>query len=84
MEAIMNKWYAWKERCGDQIVDFGAPFAPGQQVDANQNWTEAGSLVGGYSIVQGENLESVQQLFKDHPHLEYPGHSVELRECVAM
>ena len=81
----MKPWMAWMEKCGDALVDMGAPFAAGQSTDASGNWKGSGSEVSGYSIVQGEALEDVKALFEAHPHLSWaPGCSVEVLECVSM
>ncbi len=81
----MKPWMAWKEKCGDSLVDMGAPLVAGQSSSSSGSWTGSGSGVSGYSIVQGETLEEVKTLFEDHPHLSWaPGCSVEILECAVM
>ena len=82
---IMQAWFAWRDRCGDHIVDFGAPLMPGQAINQNGNWAAANAPTNGYSILQGESLEQVQALFKGHPHLSYgDGCTVAVHEFAAM
>lgn len=81
----MEPWLAWREKCGDKMVDFGAPLVGGQVVDVSGNWQGSAKEVSGYSILQGENTEEVKALFKDHPHLSWaPGCAIEILECAAM
>jgi len=81
----MEAWYAWKEKCGDAIVDFGAPLMPGQHLGASGNWSGSITTANGYSIVQGVDIESAKALFKGHPHLAWaPGTAIEVHEFAAM
>ncbi len=81
----MKPWMAWKDKCGDAMVDLGAPLMPGQNIDASGNWKSSGTEVSGYSILQGESAEAVQALFEGHPHLSWaPGCSIGLHECAPM
>ncbi|MFK7776319.1 MAG: hypothetical protein AB8F94_29625 [Saprospiraceae bacterium] len=81
----MKPWAVWKEKCGSALVDMGAPLVAGQLADTSGNRAGSGSNVSGYSIVQGESLEDVKALFKDHPHLSWaPDSSIEIFECAAI
>ncbi|MEL7423353.1 MAG: YciI family protein [Bacteroidota bacterium] len=81
----MQAWFAWRDRCGDHIVDFGAPLMPGQAIQQDGSWSTAEAPTNGYSILQGESLEQVQTLFAGHPHLAYgEGCTVAVHEFAAM
>lgn len=81
----MEAWYAWKEKCGEAIVDFGAPLMPGQHIASSGNWSGSITAASGYSILQGADIESVKSLFKGHPHLAWaPGTAIEVHEFAAM
>lgn len=81
----MQAWFAWRDQCGDHMVDFGAPLMPGQTIHQDGSWASSNTLTNGYSILQGDNLQQVQALFKNHPHLSWgEGCSVELREFAEM
>jgi len=81
----IEPWMTWKEKCGNQLVDMGAPLAGGQKLDISNSWKSSSSEVSGYSIVQGESLEAVQALFVGHPHLSwYDGCEIEINEMIAM
>lgn len=77
----MKAWYAWKEKAGDAVVDFGAPLAPGSSINGDEKWSASDTKVSGYSILQGNSLEEVQSLFAGHPHLSWaPGCSIDVHE----
>ncbi len=81
----LGPWINWKENCGDKVVNFGAPLSPGQNLDADNNWTASTKEVSGYSILQAESNEAAQGLLKDHPHLAWaPGCSISVHECMSM
>ncbi|MEM7370897.1 MAG: hypothetical protein AAF587_19940 [Bacteroidota bacterium] len=83
--AGMEPWMAWKAQHDANIVDFGAPLTPGQNVNQEGNWNGSGTQVSGYSIVQGESLESVKGMFTNHPHISWAaGCSIDIHECVSM
>ena len=83
--AAMQAWLTWRDNNLENIVDFGAPLLPGNNLNGNGAWQATPSEIGGYSILQGESSEAVQALFKDHPHLNWvPGCSIELQECKVM
>lgn len=81
----MEAWYAWKEKSGDHIVDFGAPLMPGQHLSPTNNWSASSKEVTGYSLLQGESEADVKALFVEHPHLSWAeGCSIEVHEFAAM
>lgn len=77
----MEAWFAWKDKCGAAIVDFGAPLMDGEQESPEGKWTAGNKEVTGYSIVQAKDLAAAKLLFKDHCHLTWaPGCSIGLHE----
>ena len=84
-EKGMQAWFAWRDRCGDHLVDFGAPLMPGQTMEQSGRWATTTTEANGYSILQGDNLEQVQALFENHPHLPWgEGCSVEVHPFAEM
>lgn len=80
---MMDMWMAWFGKCGDAIVDGGVPL--GKAMNVSQTGKSKGdSKVGGYSIMQAENMETVEGLLDGHPHLTMPGASVEILEMLSM
>ena len=83
-EESMKEWYAWKERIGAALVDFGAPLTAGKNLTPG-GASDSGSDVAGYSIVQAEDLDSARQLFDNHPHLGWNAScNIELFETIDM
>ena len=84
-EKGMKTWFAWNENCGSAIVDLGAPLMAGQKLNDKGGWNAIDTSVSGYSIIQGKDLEAVQALFVNHPHLSWaPGTSIEIHEFAPM
>lgn len=83
---MMKLWGAWGERCGENLVEMGAPVMGGHSLDASGNWTSGNQEIGGYSIVQGKDADAVKALFVGHPHLSVgiPGAKVEIHEFIPM
>jgi hypothetical protein len=72
-------WLSWYKKNRAMIIDPGAPIAEGAYLDQkftlkNQN------QIASYSIVRGENLDSVHALVFDHPHLLSPSARIEALE----
>lgn len=80
MEAEMGRWMAWAGRVGDKMVDFGAPLAGGVAISVD-GVTPSDREVGGYSLIEAEDLAAAQALTEDHPHLLAPGASIEIHEA---
>ena len=70
MQEGMKPWMEWKARCGEGLVDLGAPIVGGQKLSKSGNSTSDQSVVG-YSILQAENIEGAKALLEGHPHLEW-------------
>ena len=68
-------WSVWKDSVGDAIVDFGGPTIP---IPGGAS----GDLVG-YSIVQAESLEALDEVFEANPHRRQGG-TIEFHEIIVM
>ena len=80
----MEPWMAWAARCGDGLVDMGAPLGGGQKL------TRSGSVgsnrqVVGYSVLQAESMDAAKALLSGHPHLEWDAAcEIEVHEALPM
>lgn len=54
-QAGMQAWAQWFERAGDAIVDGGSPVS-------------GDGTIGGYSIVEANSPEELNELLAGHPH----------------
>ena len=80
MSKIMQSWMKWAEACGDHLLDLGAPLANGKRLDTS-GITVSNSEVGGYSIMQADNVAKIEDLLKDNPHLAWgEGCYIEIHE----
>ena len=74
MQAEMEAWMAWGSGAGDALADWGSPTRPTSDDDPGPaGW------IGGYSILQAEDLAGVQAVLATHPH-----HRVGTIEVLAM
>ena len=87
MQEVMQMWMdwiadgidsGWMLDGGDALQPGGAVIHPDKSV-TDGPFAEAKELVGGYSIVQAENLDAAVELAKGSPSTTYGG-SVEVRE----
>ena len=77
----MKAWFAWKEKRGDAVVDFGAPLVGGISVHQDGTSRDSTKEVAGYSVIQAENKEKAIALFEGHPHLSWhPDAYIEIHE----
>jgi len=84
-KGVMDAWGAWAQKCGDQLVDMGAPIGASLRLDsAGAGNAKAG--IGGYSVVQAKSIAGAKKLFRKHPHLGWleKGCSIEIHEITAM
>jgi hypothetical protein len=65
-EAGMQAWMQWAEKAGPAIVDLGSPTQP-------VAGPGGGDPIGGYSILQAESLEALQEVLDGHPHTSWGG-----------
>lgn len=72
VQAGMEAWMAWSEKCGDAIVDLGTPLGGAKQV-TTAGVSDSGSQLSGFSVLQGESIDDVTALLEGHPHFLTPG-----------
>ena len=65
----MKAWMDWAQKCGDKLVDMGAPLANGQHISPGGAIRNSTKEFSGYSILQAENMDEAKALMKGHPHL---------------
>jgi hypothetical protein len=91
-QQIMQKWITWLEDLGKKghLQDRGLPLEPtGKVVTGTQRtitdgpFAEAKDIVGGFSIVQAEDLAHAAELSKGCPVFERNGY-VEVRPIMKM
>lgn len=64
-EQMNAAWSQWAAKAGAAIVDFGNPTKPASD--------GADASIGGYSILQADNLAALQQVLEGHPHTAMGG-----------
>lgn len=84
-EKGMEAWMAWAKKCGNKLVDMGAPLMNGQQLNADGTSRNSEKNVAGYSVLQAENMEEAKALLEGHPHLGWNAAcSIELHETMPL
>ena len=80
MSKMMQSWMSWAEKCGEHLVDMGAPIANAKRLDTSGS-TSSDSEAGGYSIMQADSVTKIEELLKDNPHLSWgEGCYIEIHE----
>ncbi len=84
MKKGMEAWMVWAKKCGDGLVDMGAPLRGGQRLTpAGSNPSDKG--VSGYSILQAPDMDAAKALLEGHPHLAWAaGCEIEVHETMPM
>ena len=81
----MEAWMQWAEKCGESLVDMGAPLMNGQQLNPDRTSKNSDKNVLGYSILQAENMEEAKGLLTEHPHLGWNATcSIEVHETMPL
>jgi hypothetical protein len=82
----MEAWAQWAQKCGNHLVDMGSPLMGGQALNADGTSKNSEKNVGGYSILQAENMDEAKALLHGHPHLGSwnPTASIEVHEFMPM
>ena len=77
-QAGMDLWQAWAGRARDAIVDLGAPLGDAAMVGNG----EAHHDIVGYSILEADSPDAMNELLRDHPHFHTPKGEVEVHEML--
>ena len=84
MKKGMDLWFAWAERAGDALVDFGSPLMGGVKLSPSGS-TPSDHGVMGYSILEAEDMEAAKKVLDGHPHLQWAaGCELEVHESMPM
>lgn len=79
----MEAWMTWAKKCGNKLVDLGAPLANGQSLNPGGKSKSSSKEVAGFSILQAESIEEAKQLLQGHPHLSWGAScSIEVHETM--
>ena len=79
--AGIASWMAWAARCGEHLVDPGAPLMQGRQLTPDGRNQPGNKGVAGYSILQADSLDAAITLLQGHPHLSWHAAcSIEIHE----
>jgi hypothetical protein len=73
-KAGMEAWMNWSKKNAKSVVDLGMPLGKGTAVSPDST-SKSTTTATGYSILQGESMESIVQILRDHPHFRMPGGS---------
>jgi hypothetical protein len=83
-KAGKEAWGKWVKANEASIVDQGSPVGKTERITVN-GISDTKNEIGAYTIVQAESLQAAAKLFENHPHFTiFPGHSVEVMECLPM
>ena len=74
MQAGMDAWMVWAQKCGDALIDLGSPIAgaAGRRVTADST-SASDSPIAGFSVVEAGSVDEAASLVEGHPHLMTPG-----------
>ncbi|BBY06804.1 hypothetical protein [Mycobacterium noviomagense] len=74
-QAGMEDWMAWAGKAGSAIVDLGSPLQP------TRDSAGGGDPIGGFSILQADSAQALQQVLEGHPHTTHGGTSRSSSSC---
>jgi hypothetical protein len=92
-EQVYRRVYEWFGTNADRITDSGAELQPvttattvahggGAPVVTDGPFSEAKEVIGGFSVIDVDDLDTAIAMVKTWPMLELPGNSVEIRPMV--
>ena len=79
----MEPWLAWMKKVDTDLVDGGNPLVNGMRYTKDDT-SHSRMKLNGYSILQAENWQDLEELIKDHPHFMIPNASIEAFEMISM
>jgi len=84
MQEMYAKFGAWQAKFKDNLVDMGGRLGDGKLVSVDTPtdgpFVEVKELVGGYMIVEADDLEGAIAVARECPGLVRPGSGVEVIE----
>lgn len=88
MQAMFDKFNAWKEKFEENIYDMGGKLEQSGAVVSQEKVTdgpfvEIKEIIGGYMIVEAENMQKAIEVVQESPGVGSPLSSVEIREISA-
>ena len=92
-EQVYRRVYEWFGTYADKITDSGAELQPvttattvahggGAPVVTDGPFSEAKEVIGGFSVIEVDDLDAAIAMVKTWPMLDLPGNSVEIRPMV--
>jgi hypothetical protein len=82
-KAGMDLWMNWAKKDSHAIVDFGTPLDGATRIQPRSTSKSEGTVVG-YSILQGDSRDAIEEILPDHPHFHTPRGLLELFEFLPM
>lgn len=90
LQANMGKWMAWVEKLNKegQYVS-GEPLLPGGKLVSGKTsvtdgpYTEGKEVVGGYFVINANNIDEAVEACKNYPDFEYGG-QVQVRQVMKL
>lgn len=88
MQEMYAKFNAWKEKFSDNIVDMGGKLSGASAVLTSDGvndgpFVEAKEIVGGFMIIEADNLDKAIEVVNESPGAPGSKSSVEIREIQA-
>ena len=74
----MNAWNDWQAKNDKAVVDFGSPTQPVAGSDPGSS-----TSIGGYSLMEADSLDALEEMLADHPHKAMGG-SIEILELLSI
>jgi hypothetical protein len=65
----MELWMQWATKCGNKLVDLGAPLMNGMALIPNGKSANSKKEVTGYSVLQAKDMNEAISLLQGHPHI---------------
>lgn len=79
----MEAWMQWMGRHKGSLVDPGAPVGKTKRITKG-GVANIRNEIGGYMIIQAEDLEAAAKIFDDSPHFGVQNGAVDVMEIMEM
>ena len=86
MKTSMEEWIKWKDAAvaGKTVkIEFGMPLQIVSRI-LPKGTEESDTQVSGYSIIEADSKDIIEELLKTHPHLKHDGASIDVLEMLSM